>query len=114
MNCRPQPPRQLPLLVALLATPTLGSGARAEAIRSGFLADLRNPPKNYVANGSFNRGLERWHFFKKRGGAVVPKALNGESCFKTSGSFDGYVYVYHYRRGNGFTKCLLSKPGHKS
>ena len=80
----------------------LGPGARAEAIRSDFLANLRNPPKNYVANGSFRRGLEGWHFFKKRGGAVVPEGLNGESCFKISGSFDDYVYVYNIGTGNGW------------
>ena len=93
----------MPLLVALMMALALGLDASAEAAKSGFLANLESPSKNYVANGSFSRGLEGWHFFKKRGGGVVPEGPNGESCFKISGSFDDYVYVYNIGTDNGWS-----------
>ena len=99
MTSHPHSRGQIFLLAAFLMASYFTHG---EAIKPAFLANLKNPPKNYVANGSFSRDLEGWHFFKKRGGAVVQEGPNAESCFKISGSFDDYVYLYNLGTDNGW------------
>lgn len=80
--------RLLPLL--LLVTVNWSTSVGAEQP----LANIQLPGKNYLNNGSFERGEEGWEFFagRKFGGVVKDEKHTGEACFKASGAIGDHCY----------------------
>ena len=76
-----------------------------------ILKGFKVPPKNFVRNGSFSKGLKGWHFFKKKAGQVVNEGRNNNPCFKISGQFEDHVYLYNKGLGKGMGWAVNLKEG---
>ena len=76
-----------------------------------ILKDFKIPPKNFVRNGSFNKGLNGWHYFKKKAGQVVNEGRDNDPCFKISGQFEDHLYLYNKGLGKGMGWAVNLKEG---
>lgn len=71
-----------------------------------ILENFKAPSKNFVQNGSFNKGLNSWHFFKKSAGQVVNEGRNNNPCYKISGKFEDHIYLYNVGTSKGWALNL--------
>jgi hypothetical protein len=89
----------LTLLLGLLAFCVSAAEPTAAERAAAWLGDVRLPPRNYVANGSFEDGLKGWQYFVHQAGGVDPDRPFAEAAaFRLDGLDENrHVYLYQYR-----------------